>query len=129
MSCVGVVVVPWDSGASIDRGIESCAGLSVTVGDNASTDDTVERVRRHPDVYLMVNSENLGFAAAANQGIARTPDDAVLLLNPDVELLDSVEPLEEACAAADVVIAAGRLVDSKGDTQTGFTVRRLPTPR
>jgi N-acetylglucosaminyl-diphospho-decaprenol L-rhamnosyltransferase len=128
MSSIGVVIVTWNSGATIDRCLESCAGLSVTVVDNASSDDTVERVRRHADVYLIVNSENLGFAAAANQGIARTPDDTVLLLNPDVELLNSVEPLAEACCVSDVVIAAGRLVDSKGATQTGFTVRRLPTP-
>src|SRR5258707_4252647 len=128
MSSIGVVIVTWNSGATIDRCLESCAGLSVTVVDNASSDDTVERVRRHADVYLIVNSENVGFAAAANQGIARTPDETVLLLNPDVELLNSVEPLAEACGESDVVIAAGRLVDSKGATQTGFTVRRLPTP-
>jgi N-acetylglucosaminyl-diphospho-decaprenol L-rhamnosyltransferase len=128
MNSIGVVIVTWNSGATIDRCLESCAGHSITVVDNASTDDTVERVRRHAEVYLIANSGNRGFAAAANQGIVRTPDDTVLLLNPDVELLDSVEPLAEACAGPDVAIAAGRLVDSKGATQTGFTVRRLPKP-
>jgi len=127
MNSIGVVIVTWNSGAAIDRAIASCAGLSVTVVDNASTDDTVERVRRHQDVYLIANSENRGFAAAANQGIARTPDDFVLLLNPDAELLDSVDALAEACANPDVAIAAGRLVDANGVTQKGFTVRRFPT--
>jgi N-acetylglucosaminyl-diphospho-decaprenol L-rhamnosyltransferase len=128
MTSIGVVIVTWNSGATIDRCLESCAGHSITVVDNASTDDTVDRVRRHADVYLIANAENRGFAAAANQGIARTPDDTVLLLNPDVELLDKVEPLAEACTGSGIVIAAGRLVDSSGATQKGFTVRRLPTP-
>lgn len=127
MSSIGVVIVTWNSASTIDCCLESCAGLSVTVVDNASTDDTAERVRGHAGVYLIVNSQNAGFAAAANQGIARTPDDIVLLLNPDVELLSSVEPLADACRASDVAIAAGRLVDASGATQSGFTVRRLPT--
>jgi N-acetylglucosaminyl-diphospho-decaprenol L-rhamnosyltransferase len=127
MSSIGAVIVTWNSGATIDRCLDSCAGLAITVVDNASTDDTVDRVRHRTDVYLIANAENRGFAAAANQGIARTPEDLVLLLNPDVELLDSVEPLAEACTKPGVAIAVGRLIGSNSETQKGFTVRRLPT--
>src|SRR5258708_25841108 len=65
MSSIGVVIVTWDSRATIDRCLESCAGLSVTVADNASTDDTLERVARPPPVFPTVNSENLGFSPPA----------------------------------------------------------------
>jgi len=131
MSTIEVVIVTWNSGETIDRCLESCKNRRVTgritVVDNASRDDTLERVRGHGDVYLVANSENRGFAAAVNQGIARTGAEYVLLLNPDVELLGSVEPLVEACSAADTVIAAGRLQDASGAWQAGFTVRRFPS--
>src|SRR5690242_4386204 len=125
MGMIEAVIVTWNSGEAIDRCIESCNGLAITVVDNASSDDTVERVRRHRDVYLIANRENRGFAAAANQGIARASAKYILLLNPDVELLGSVEPLVSACEAGGAVMAAGRLVDRNGATQTGFTIRRL----
>jgi N-acetylglucosaminyl-diphospho-decaprenol L-rhamnosyltransferase len=125
---VEAIIVTWNSGATIDRCIESCAGMAVTVVDNASSDDTVERVCRHRNVYLIENQHNRGFAAAANQGIGRTGAEHVLLLNPDVELLGPITPLIEACASGRNAIASGRLIDANGATQTGFTVRRLPSP-
>ena len=128
MTPLSAVIVTWNSGSTIDRCLQSCSKLSVTVVDNASTDDTVQRVLRHPGVYLIQNPENRGFAAAANQGISRSASESILLLNPDVELLTSVEPLAEACADPATAIAAGRLIDENGATQTGFTLRRLPTP-
>ena len=36
------------------------------------------------------------------------------LLNPDVELLNGVQRLAEACVSPGIAIAAGRLVDSNG---------------
>jgi GT2 family glycosyltransferase len=132
MSAIDVVIVTWNSGETIDRCLQSCAespsDLRVTVVDNASSDDTTERVQAHTDVYLIANSENRGFAAAVNQGVAQSRAECVLLLNPDVELLGSVEPLVETLSSPDVVMAAGRLEDMHGDWQSGFTVRRLPSP-
>lgn len=55
--------------------------------DNNSYDGTVEMVRRRfPQVRVIENSENRGFAAAANQGIAASGGEMVLLLNPDTIL-------------------------------------------
>ena len=52
--------------------------------DNNSYDDTVEMVRRRfPQVRVIENSENQGFAVAANQGIAASSGELVLFLNPD----------------------------------------------
>jgi len=52
----------------------------------------------------------------------------ILLLNPDVELNTSVDPLEDACSRDAVGLATGQLVDLQGRVQTGFTLRRFPTP-
>ncbi len=59
--------------------------FSLYVIDNASTDDTVARVRAK-GVAITVNSSNVGYAVAHNQAIDQTTSDYVLTLNPDVRL-------------------------------------------
>lgn len=69
-----------DSVERATRGIES----EVWVVDNASTDDSVARVReRYPSVLMMANTENVGFARANNMAIRQATGDYILLLNPD----------------------------------------------
>jgi O-antigen biosynthesis protein len=55
----------------------------IIVVDNASTDGTVEFLRSCADVQLIVNTENCGFPAAVNQGIAVASGRQILLLNND----------------------------------------------
>ncbi len=67
--------------------------LTVYVVDNASDDDSVQRVRQgYPEVHLIVSPHNGGFAYAANLAFRRILEARrehpflVLLLNPDTEL-------------------------------------------
>jgi N-acetylglucosaminyl-diphospho-decaprenol L-rhamnosyltransferase len=124
----GIVIVTYNSAEVIGRCLESCASLPVVVVDNASGDDTCRRVREHPSVQLIANSTNRGFAGGVNQGVAALSSDLILLLNPDVALETSVEPLESACSQDNVAAAGGRLLDRSGQTQAGFTLRRFPAP-
>ena len=55
----------------------------IIVVDNASTDGTREYLGSLPDVRLISNSENRGFAAGCNQGIAAAQGRHVVLLNND----------------------------------------------
>lgn len=56
----------------------------VFVVDNNSVDDSVAMVReRFPQVRLIVNADNPGFARANNQALQQCTGDYVLLLNPD----------------------------------------------
>lgn len=58
--------------------------LEVFVVDNASVDGSVEMVRdRYPQVQLIANNDNVGFAKANNQALRRCTGDLILLLNPD----------------------------------------------
>jgi len=75
--------------------------LQVVVVDNVSTDDTLARVRENfPQVTLLVNQHNVGFAAGNNQALAAygvqaaAPPPYALLLNPDTV----VRPGPEASA-------------------------------
>jgi N-acetylglucosaminyl-diphospho-decaprenol L-rhamnosyltransferase len=94
--------------------------------DNASSDRTVAVAARFEQVTIIRNTSNRGFAAGANQGIREAQTDQVLLLNPDVELRTPLCDLEDACHLSG--LAAGLLTDDSGAGQTGFAIRRLPTP-
>ena len=110
----------------LDALAERAPDMVITVVDNASTDRTVELVRQRPGVKLIANQENRGFAGGANQGFAATAADPILLLNPDVRLRTTLSPLIDACRQSG--LAAGQLTGLDGRVQTGFSIRRFPTP-
>lgn len=61
--------------------------VEIIVVDNASQDDSVRMVRSEfPQVRLIANSHNAGFAAANNQAIALSRGHVLFLLNPDAYL-------------------------------------------
>src|SRR5581483_3361158 len=86
MSRVTALVITHNSAEVVDACLTSCGALDTIVVDNASSDDTVQRVSGHPRAKLLANVENRGFAGAANQGFREAGGDYVLLLNPDVHL-------------------------------------------
>lgn len=55
------------------------------VVDNASSDDTVEMIKaRFPDVEIIVNQKNLGYAAAVNRGVLSQTAGYYIISNSDV---------------------------------------------
>jgi N-acetylglucosaminyl-diphospho-decaprenol L-rhamnosyltransferase len=128
MNRTGVVVVTYNSADVIGQCLDSCSGLPIVVVDNASLDATRDLVDQRASVNLISNSSNRGFAAAVNQGVAVLKTDLILLLNPDIELVTSTEPMAQFFSDPNVGAAAGTLTNANGETQSGFTVRRFPTP-
>lgn len=56
----------------------------IIVVDNNSSDDNVEFIKKkHPNIKLIVNSENLGFPKGNNQGFEVAFGKHVCILNPD----------------------------------------------
>ncbi len=85
---VTAVVVSYNTADLLEAALASVAAQAATaiVVDNASTDDSVERVRRRAgDVRLIANAENVGFARANNQALAQVTTEFALLLNSDAE--------------------------------------------
>ena len=150
---VAAIIVTFNSEAAIGQCLDSLTKMAPHVKpivvDNASSDQTLKQVRERAHVHLIANPENRGFAAAVNQGIAACDSDFLLLLNPDANLLTAVDAL--VYASRQYGLAAGKLVDSNvgqdvilragcqpallrvdagspGAAQSGFTIRRLPTP-
>src|SRR6185312_14733308 len=101
---VGAVTVTYNSGAVIDGFMDSFVrqshnDLFLYVVDNASSDDTLERIGKYrcENLRLIANTQNVGIAEGNNQGVRHAMDDgcdAVLLINNDTEFgIDLVERL------------------------------------
>ncbi len=92
---VSVIVVNWNAQALLAKCLRHVydtvqrASYEVIVVDNNSSDGSQDMVRRDfPEAILIANSDNRGFAAANNQGIAISQGRYVLLLNSDAFVED-----------------------------------------
>jgi GT2 family glycosyltransferase len=95
--------------------------LEVWVVDNGSPDGSADHVGAiFPDVHLIRNAENRGFAAANNVAIARARGRYVLLLNPDTLIRE--DTILELAALLDrrprVGIAGPRVLNHDGTVQS-----------
>jgi GT2 family glycosyltransferase len=102
----------------------------VFVVDNASSDGSVEMVRRlFPEVILIDNKDNRGFSKANNQAIRNSKGEYVLLLNPDT--LVEADTFHKTCGFMDSHPDAGGLgvhmIDGRGNFLPE-SKRGLPTP-
>ncbi|MFZ4648011.1 MAG: glycosyltransferase family 2 protein [Patescibacteria group bacterium] len=101
--------------------------FEVFVVDNNSGDGTVEMVKEYfPQVNLISNSENLGFAKANNQAIKLAKGDYILLLNPDMQVFpDTISrSLLNAQEKSKAIVSSIKLVDEQGANIPH--VRRFP---
>ena len=91
---VSIVIVNWNTRELLGNCIssiirETTKSYEIIVIDNASTDGTATMVATEfPEVVLIANTENRGFAAANNQGFLVATGHKILLLNPDTLILD-----------------------------------------
>jgi len=124
MSSFSAIIVSYNSAEVLDACLRSLGSTPAIVVDNASADDSVRVAGAYPNVQVIANTENRGFAAAVNQGVCASEAEAFLLLNPDTELLPGTL---EALQSLPHRLAGGRLVDREGHDQAGFGIRRFPT--
>jgi GT2 family glycosyltransferase len=91
-STVTVIILNWNgqeylAGCLPPLFAQTFTDFTVVVVDNGSTDGSVAFVRqRFPQVQLIENRVNLGFAAANNQAIRATQSEFVALLNNDTQV-------------------------------------------
>lgn len=89
-----VIVVTWECADHLARLVASMNRKLVdepqlVVVDNASTDRPTEAARRWRGPTRVIGLErNVGFGQASNLGVLAAEHEAVILLNPDTELLD-----------------------------------------
>ncbi|PID47491.1 MAG: glycosyl transferase family 2 [Proteobacteria bacterium] len=95
MSQVDIILVSYNTAEYTIRAIESVfeqtrqTDVNLIVVDNASSDDSVTRIRqKFPDIMLIETGKNLGFAGGVNVGAKAGHAEYILLLNPDTIILD-----------------------------------------
>lgn len=139
-ACITIVIVNWNSGALLSRCVMSVreyhSGLvdSVVVVDNASTDDSLDKLHDVGELpvplRIIRNDANRGFAAACNQGAALTSSTYILFLNPDAALMnDSLSAAHEYMERSDhddVGVVGVQLEEEDG--RVARSCARLPSP-
>lgn len=134
---VSVVIVSYNVREFVTQALQSVAraleGLDVEVFlvDNDSADGTATHIQaQFPDVQVIANKENVGFATANNQAIRQARGRHVLLLNPDT--LVQEDTLRKMVAFMDAHPDAGavgcRILNPDGSFALESR-RAFPTPK
>lgn len=92
MDKTAVVILNWNGVEMLTRFLPQVIDYSrddavVYVADNASTDNSLEVLRKHfPEVHLVVLDKNWGFAEGYNRALEQIEAEYYVLLNSDVEV-------------------------------------------
>ena len=110
---VSVVILNWNGKKYLEKFLPSVLAsgypnLEIIVGDNASTDDSVAYLQSSfPEVKIIKNSENLGFAGGYNKVLSQVESEYYVLLNSDVEVTPGwIEPVVELMEQDECIAAA-----------------------
>lgn len=89
MPLVSIIIVNWNAKKYLKECIESILSQSFTdyeiiLVDNASSDNSVDFVKENfPQVKIIENEDNVGFAEGNNIGINNSNGEIIALFNPD----------------------------------------------
>ena len=90
---ISVVIPNWNGAHWLETCLDSLAKQTFTdfriyVVDNGSTDGSVALLKsKYPDVVVIENAENLGFAGGINCGFRAAEGELIVALNNDVILM------------------------------------------
>ena len=118
------VVVNYESGDHLQRCVRSLVAdtsaggpPAVVVVDNGSADGSVAPIERGlPNVTVLRPGENLGYARAANLGIAATDAQVIAVCNPDLEVREGTAAamISRFSGEADVAAVGPRIRNPDG---------------
>ena len=128
------IIVSWNAKEYLDECLQSIVenappfAFETIVVDNASTDGAPDLVeKKYPQVHLIRNAENLGFAKANNIGIEQSKGKYICLINSDAVVLKDC--LDLMCRYMDehpeIGVLGPRVLNRDGSLQP--TCREFPT--
>jgi N-acetylglucosaminyl-diphospho-decaprenol L-rhamnosyltransferase len=125
---LSIVIVNYNGREHLENCLRSLAEHPVVmtheiiVVDNASTDGSVQALRRHPGIRVVALDQNVGFSRGNNAGIRASGGELVLLLNNDTLVpggaLDTLVARLDAYPQA--AVAGPRLIDAEGRAELSF---------
>ncbi len=110
---IAVVILNWNGRKLLEQFLPLVEKYSkndytdIYVADNASTDDSVEYLKKqHPKVKLVINDKNYGFAEGYNVALKQISADYYVILNSDVEVTeDWLDGMIDAVKDDDKIVA------------------------
>jgi len=131
---LSIIIVSWNVKSLLNQCLSSIfnnppkVSFEVLVVDNNSHDGSAVMVKgKYPQVKLILNQTNLGFAKANNQAIQESQSRYILLLNPDTQVLPgTLDKMINFMETRPETGALGcKLLNPDGTTQP--SCRRFPT--
>lgn len=91
---IAIAILNWNGKNWLEKFLPSVLqyseNVSVYVIDNASTDDSIAFLEQNfPEVYIIKNLKNNGFAGGYNEGLQSIQEEIYCLLNSDVEVTEN----------------------------------------
>ncbi len=87
---ISVIIPTYNASSTIEKCLESvlnqnCPNLEIIVVDDASTDDTLEKVSKYPDpVKLFTKTNNQGVAHSRNLGVEKAGSGILIFVDSDI---------------------------------------------
>ncbi|GAB0157448.1 glycosyltransferase family 2 protein [Chryseobacterium sp. Alg-005] len=91
---LAIVILNWNGKSWLEKFLPGVIRFSenakIYVIDNLSTDDSVQYVQANfPNVEVIINDQNYGFAGGYNEGLQKISAEYYCLLNSDVEVTEN----------------------------------------
>ena len=113
---VSVVILNWNGRFFLEKFLPSVynstyPNIEFVIGDNGSTDDSMAFVKEiYPQIRLIQNDQNYGFAGGYNKVLEQIEADYYILLNSDVEVTPQwIEPVIEMMERENYVAAQPKI--------------------
>ncbi len=120
---IAVVILNWNGRSLLEQFLPSVVAHSketlIYIADNASSDDSIEYVKKtFPEVRIIQNEINGGYAKGYNDALAKIDADIYCLLNSDVEVTkDWLAPILKLFSESEKVAALQpKILDYKKKT-------------
>lgn len=131
---ISIVIVTFNSSKDIEDALDSIFShvkvlFEVIIVDNNSSDNTLKVVGQFPEVKIIKNEQNMGFAFANNQAFRIAQGKFILVFNPDLIITPhtclerQIEILKEDPT---IGLVAPRLLYTNGEIQE--SARGFPSP-
>ncbi|WP_020559658.1 glycosyltransferase family 2 protein [Thiofilum flexile] len=129
---LSIIIVNYNAGHYLRDCVQTLpSDTDIIIVDNASHDNSLSLVKtlQHPNIRIIRNPTNLGFATACNIGAKASQSDLLLFLNPDCRLEPETlsELIKALNSAPDIGMVGGLLLNPDGSEQAGGR-RSVPTP-
>ena len=121
---VAVVILNWNGKQLLEQFLPSvvkysCDEAKIYIADNNSDDDSIPFVKaNYPQITVVQNTENGGYAKGYNDGLQRIDADVFALVNSDIEVTENwlMPIIAEFNSSKNTAIIQPKILDFKNKT-------------